>query len=328
MGMPSSRALRHVRHLLLDRGRDDQCRAIGANPAAVLRVYGDAERFELWPQPRALAAVEGPVAAARFAAGHRLELGERAHAGAAEPGVVKPALGPWDRAGRATSGAAIEHEIAFAHAREQLDHVAVRKTHAAMRGGPAEQSLRGWCRADRCSGRASRSPSPRLTPSSSPSRVRMRVRMRSSSRASPHHLSPVLWRETNTAPSAALLADPRRIAMPARRRAERALGAADAVARGRHRPRGDRLSAFEPSGDLTLGIDHEQPRRAAAPARLGGRGRRAQDRARGRPRVCRARPSRAHSATAGCGRRYPLCCEFRERFSGTGKSSCGPDCEL
>ena len=82
----------HVRHMLLDRGRDDQCRAVGGNPAAVLRVYGDAERFELRPHPRPLAAVEGPVAAARFAAGHRLELGKRAHARTAETGVVKPPL--------------------------------------------------------------------------------------------------------------------------------------------------------------------------------------------------------------------------------------------
>ena len=77
-------------------------------------------RFELGAQARALAAVEGAVAAARFAAGHRLELGERAHARSRRGRIVEAALavriGDGARLGRGD-----QHEIAFAHAGEQLD---------------------------------------------------------------------------------------------------------------------------------------------------------------------------------------------------------------
>ena len=68
-------------------------------------MHRDAEPLELLAQAGALAAVERPVAAADDAAHHRLELGERAHAGAAEPRIVKAALALGSGIGRA-SGAA------------------------------------------------------------------------------------------------------------------------------------------------------------------------------------------------------------------------------
>ncbi len=57
------------------------------------------------------------------------------------------------------------------------------------------------------------------------------------------------------------VADPRVDAVPAWRRAERVLFAADAVSRRRHRPSGDRLARFEPDRELALGVDHQQPLR-------------------------------------------------------------------
>ena len=197
-----------------------------------------------------------------------------------------------------------------------------------MRGGPADQSLRGWCRADRCSGRASRSRSPRLTPSSSPSRVRMRVRMRSSTRASPHHRSPVLWRETNTAPSAACSPILRRIAcQPGGVRNEPSAPPMPfrAVDTG-HAATG--FSAFEPSGDLTLGVDHEQPvgqarRRALAREAVA----RKIERAGGREFV-ESRPSRAHSATAAAGGVTPFVANSGRDFRAPARARAVPICEL
>ena len=97
---------RDVRHVLLDRGRDHERRAIGADPAPVLRQDGDAERLELCTQARALATIEGPVAAARSAAGHRLELRERAHAGPGKPRIVEAAL-PFGSGSTRDAGAAM-----------------------------------------------------------------------------------------------------------------------------------------------------------------------------------------------------------------------------
>ena len=120
-----------------------------------------------------------------------------------------------------------------------------------------------------------------------------------------------------------LLADPAADRVPARRRAERALGAADAVPRGRHRPRGDRLSAFEPSGDLTLGVDHEQPVGQARRRALAGEAvARKIERAGGREFVERGRhartlPQRLRAA-------LPPLLRIPGEILGTGKSSCGP----
>ena len=80
MGM-SARARRgEIGHLLLNRGRHHERGAILGHAASVLRHDLDAEAFELRAELAALAAIEGAVAAARVSAGHRLELGERAHA--------------------------------------------------------------------------------------------------------------------------------------------------------------------------------------------------------------------------------------------------------
>ena len=120
-----------VRHLIFDRRRDDERGAVGTEPAPVLRQHLDAEPLELGAQGRALAAVEGAVAAARFAAGHRLELGERAHAGAAEPRVVEAAFAA--RVGDASRiGRRDEYEIAFAQADRELTHALIGEAHAAM----------------------------------------------------------------------------------------------------------------------------------------------------------------------------------------------------
>ena len=81
----------HIGYLLFDRGRDDERGAIGAETRAVLRQDDDAEALELCPQLRPLALVEGAVAAARAAALHHLDLGERAHARAAEPRIMEAA---------------------------------------------------------------------------------------------------------------------------------------------------------------------------------------------------------------------------------------------
>src|SRR5262245_40419849 len=78
-----------VRHLILDRGRDDQRRAVVGDPAPVLWEHAHAEALELGAAGGALAAVERPVAAARPAPAHHLELGERAHPAAPEPRVVE-----------------------------------------------------------------------------------------------------------------------------------------------------------------------------------------------------------------------------------------------
>ena len=125
-----------VRHVLLDCGGDDERRAIGAEPAAVLGLNRDAETLELGMQPFALAAVERPVAAADNASGHYLKLGERTHAGAAKTCIVKAPsairVGDRPRFGRGD-----EHEIAFAHAGEELAHGIVRQPHATMRDGAA-----------------------------------------------------------------------------------------------------------------------------------------------------------------------------------------------
>ena len=224
-----------VRHRLFDRRRDHQCGAVRTKAAAVLRQHGDAETLELGAQVVALAAVERAVAAARPAAGHHLELGERAHAGAAEPGVVKAAAAPRigdDRRFRRGD----EHQIAFAHAVEQLPHMLVRQPHAAMGQRAAERIfLVGAVQIDVARKRvaAGSAIDPVLQPverqdAGQDQIVVARLAAPTSRR----------WaRATRTpCPARRTLADPRLDAVPAGRRAERVFLAADAVARRRHRP--------------------------------------------------------------------------------------------
>ena len=78
-----------VGYALFDGRGHDKRGAVLADPAAVLRIHADAERFELGAHGSALAMVEGAVAAANAAALHGLELGDGAHARSAEPGIVK-----------------------------------------------------------------------------------------------------------------------------------------------------------------------------------------------------------------------------------------------
>ena len=108
---------RHVGHMILDRGRDHERGAIGADPAPVLRVDGDVERLELCTETPAFAAIEGPVAAARSAAGHRLELRERAHAGPGKPRIVEAAA-PLRIGKNPRRRGRDEDEIPLAHALE------------------------------------------------------------------------------------------------------------------------------------------------------------------------------------------------------------------
>ena len=97
----------------------------------------DAERLELRAKLTPLAVVEGAVAAAHRAAGHRLELGDGAHARAAQPRIVEASdIGIGNDA---LVGRRDEHEVAFADAVEQSADVRVGETHATLRGGPADQ---------------------------------------------------------------------------------------------------------------------------------------------------------------------------------------------
>ena len=219
-------------------------------------------------KPFALAAVERPVAAAGNASGHHLELGERTHAGAAKTGIVKApsAIRVGDRP-RFRRGD--EHEIAFAHAGEELAHSLVRQPHAAMGDGAAEQSLVvGAVEIDIAL--------ERVAPFSPIDAVLDPVKRQDAgedevlvARLAAPRLAGRLARDEHRAVGG-VRADPRLDAVPARRRPVRAFLAADPGPRGGHRPGGDSRSGFEPYGDLTLGVDHEQAlgqRRRSAGAR-------------------------------------------------------------
>ena len=130
----------NVRHLLLDRGGQNQRRAVFGETAAILGQHRDAETLELAAELAALATVEGTIAAAGPAANHHLELRERAHARAAEARVMEAARTLRIRNGqRGRFGD--QHVVAFAHAREEIAHIAVGHAHAAMGVGAAEQAL-------------------------------------------------------------------------------------------------------------------------------------------------------------------------------------------
>src|SRR4029077_12688457 len=129
-----------VRHLFLDRGRDDERRAAVGDAAPVLGHDFDAEALKLRTKLGALAAVEGAIAAADAPAHHRLELRKRAHAGTAKPRVMESS-----RALRIGNdeirGLRNQHVVAFAHVGEQATDAGVGKAHAAMRDGTAKQKL-------------------------------------------------------------------------------------------------------------------------------------------------------------------------------------------
>ncbi len=202
------------------------------------------------------------------AAGHRLELGERAHARSGKPSVVKAPF-----ALRIGQGARFrrgdEHEIAFAHALEQLDHVAVRQAHAAMRGGPADQVLVvGAMQIDVAGARvaALAAIDALLEPVEGEDAGEDEIVV---ARLSAPSLAGPLARDEHRA-ERRLLADPPADGVPARRGAERALLAADAVPRGRHRPGGDRHCRLRSRWRLGA---RRRPRAAAremSRGRLGG----------------------------------------------------------
>src|SRR5262249_59127031 len=80
-----------IGHRSFDCGREHERRRVRGDAAAILRHDVDAEAFKLGAEPGALAAIEGAIAAANASSHHHLELGERAHTGAAKPCVVKSA---------------------------------------------------------------------------------------------------------------------------------------------------------------------------------------------------------------------------------------------
>ena len=140
MGMPCARAAATSGTCSSTAVETIERRAILAQAAAVLRNDRDAEALELLAQAFTLAAVECAVAAAGCAAGHHLELSQRAHAGPAEPRIVKAALA-LGIGHRPRFRSRDEHEIALAQLREELAHMVVRKPHATMRDGPSEQAF-------------------------------------------------------------------------------------------------------------------------------------------------------------------------------------------
>ena len=89
MGMPSARAAAKSGTCSSTAVETTSAAQSSPTPLPSCGMIVDAEPFELRAELGALAAVEGAVAAARASARHRLELGERAHAGAAESGVVE-----------------------------------------------------------------------------------------------------------------------------------------------------------------------------------------------------------------------------------------------
>ena len=127
----------HVGHRVLDGGRDHERAAIPLGTAAVLRQKRDAKRLELRASLRALVAVEATIAAARFAAAHRLELRERAHAAAADAGVVE-AHAP-QRIGHLAGPGREDHDrIAFCDSVKERDRIGIREPHASVRGRRAQ----------------------------------------------------------------------------------------------------------------------------------------------------------------------------------------------
>ena len=136
-GTPRARAAAMSGTLFFDRGRNHQGGAVVGDAAPILRQDRDAESLELRARAGAFTPVEAAVAAARTAAAHGLELRQRAHAAAGQPGVVKASAR--QRIGQA--GVVVRHDhhrIAIPHLIEQLGHVGVREPHAAMRVGPPE----------------------------------------------------------------------------------------------------------------------------------------------------------------------------------------------
>ena len=127
--------------MLLDRGRDHERGAVVVDSASVLRVDDDAEPFELGARGASLAAVEGALAAARPAARHHLELGERAHAAASEAGVVESAwaAGIGKRAHRHPGRAMITASPSSTCSNSSAD-IGIRHADAAVRGRRARSS--------------------------------------------------------------------------------------------------------------------------------------------------------------------------------------------
>ena len=166
--------------------------------------------------------------------------------------AAAPRIGDRLRIGRGD-----EHQIAFAHALEQLPHIVVRQAHAAMREGAADEMLLvGAVQINVARQRVAARPAidAVLEPVEREDAGQDQIVV--AGLAAPG-LAGRLARHEHGAGRRAL-ADPRMNAVPAGRRAERVLLPADAVARRRHRPGGDRFTAFEQSGDLALGVDHQQ----------------------------------------------------------------------
>ena len=84
----------HIRHAIFHgRADDHRVAARFIEGAAVLGHDPDADRLEGGTDLGALALVEGPVATGDPAAGQGVELGQRAHAAAADAGEVEPGRG-------------------------------------------------------------------------------------------------------------------------------------------------------------------------------------------------------------------------------------------
>ena len=287
----------HIGHLLLDRGRDDERGAIGAETRAVLRQDDDAEALELGPQLGPLAVIEGAVAAARMAALHDLDLGERAHARAAEPRIMEAAGA--ERVGdRRHFRRRDEHVVAFAHLREQRADIGVRQAHAAMGEGAAEQGfVIGAVQIDVTRKRivACAPVHALLEPVEGEDAGEDEIVV---ARLALPHLSGRRARGEHR-PGSGVRADLALHAMPAGRRAVGILLAADAVARGGDAPGGARLRILEPDGGLALHIHHEQPRRQLARGARPGKAVARERKGAGGGGWIEHRDHAAHSATAG-----------------------------
>ena len=206
----------------------------------------------------ALAAIEGAVAAARASTRHRLELGERAHARAADAGVVESS-----HATRIGNGARCrrgdQHVIALAHSFEQAANVGIGEAHAAMRHGPAEQPLViGAVEIDVALERVMARPAVHAVLESVEGENAGEDEIVVARFPGPG-LAGRLARSEHTAPLG-VFADAAMHAMPSRRRAIRILRAADPRSRRRHRPCATCLPAFEQNRALALDIDHQEAR--------------------------------------------------------------------
>ena len=258
-GRPRARAAAKSGDLLLDRGRHHEGRAVVGDAAAVLGHDDDAKPLELGAKRGTLAAIEGAVAAARAPAGHDLKLRQRAHAGAAEARVMKAAAGPWI-GHLALSRFGDQDEIALADLVEQTADVGIGHAHAAMGGGAAEEGLVIGAvninvALERIAARAAVHTVFRAVEGEDAGEDQIVV----AQRAAPD-LAGRLARDEYGA-GLGVSADALLDAMPAGRRAEGALLAANARPRRRHRPRFDRLPIRDQYRALALHIDDEEARR-------------------------------------------------------------------